>query len=287
MYRLLCSALLVGLAATTAAPLAATADDSASTAAPGTVLITGASRGLGLEFARQYAALGWRVLATCRTPPEATELQALARKHPRLSVEALDVTDPAEIAAVAARHQGEAIDVLINNAAYLGDLDAQVFGQLDFAKFQTALNVNLIGPLRVTEALLDNVARSPHGRIVVLGSAAGSVGLYGPGAPLYAYRSSKAALHYATHELAADLAPRGILVGLLNPGIVDTKGVLDRKPGEPVPEVYKPLMAMIERGELQLISPPESVRAMIGLIDGLTPERAGRFYNYDGTELPW
>lgn len=179
------------------------------------------------------------------------------------------------------------IDVLINNAAYLGDAEPQQFGQLDYELFNDIVNVNLIGPLRVTEALLDNVAASRQRKIIFLGSAAGSNGMLGPGLRLYAYRSSKAGLHFAAHELAMDLAPRDITVGLLNPGIVDTKGVLDLKPGDPVPKVFQPLMPLIESGELQLIRPAESVTGMAKLIDDLDAESAGRFWNVDGQELPW
>ena len=120
-----------------------------------------------------------------------------------------------------------------------------------------------------------------------MGSAAGSNGLLGPVANLYAYRSSKAAVHLAMHNLALDLAPRGITVGLLNPGLVDTRGILDLKPGDPVPEVFKPLLPLIESGELQLIRPAVSVAAMIRLIEELSPAQAGQFINYDGATLPW
>jgi NAD(P)-dependent dehydrogenase (short-subunit alcohol dehydrogenase family) len=278
---------VLSLALCTLAGPAAVADGDTAEHSAGTVVITGASRGIGLEFARQYAQLGWRVIATCRTPAEADELQALAADFPALSVDELDITELADVAALAARYRDQPVDILINNAAYLGDMAAQRFGSLDYAKFQIALNVNLLGMLRVSEALLDNVLSSEHGKIIVLGSAAGSNGLLGPGEPLYAYRASKAALHFTTHELALELAPKGVIVGLINPGLVDTKGVLDLQPGEPVPEVFQPLMPLIESGELPLIRAEESVRAMIGLIDELQPERAGRFWNYDGQELPW
>ena len=132
-----------------------------------------------------------------------------------------------------------------------------------------------------------NVASSDQRKIIFLGSAAGSNGMLGPGLRLYAYRSSKAGLHFAVHELAMDLGPRGITVGLLNPGIVDTKGVLDLKPGDPVPKVFQPLMPLIESGELKLIRPAESVARMATLIDELDQASAGRFWNVDGQELPW
>jgi NAD(P)-dependent dehydrogenase (short-subunit alcohol dehydrogenase family) len=252
-----------------------------------TVLITGSNRGIGLEFARQYTALGWRVIATCRNPDRSAELNALAAQHPNLSVEALDLADHTQVDSLAAKYRDQPVDVLLNNAAYLGATEPQLLGQLDYALFREILAVNVIGTLKVSEAFLDHVLASRQKKIVILGSAAGSNGLLGPVPNLYAYRSSKAALHLAAHTLALDLAPRGVRVGLINPGVVDTKGVLDLEPGDPVPDVFKPLMPLIKSGEIPLIRPAESVAGMIALIDTLTPEQAGRFLNYDGTELPW
>ncbi|MDJ0928631.1 MAG: SDR family oxidoreductase [Gammaproteobacteria bacterium] len=269
-----------------ALPGLATATDEARPMT-GTVLITGSNRGIGFAFARYYTEQGWQVIATCRTPARAADLQALSTEHDNLAIEQLDITNPEQVAALVARLNGRPIDLLINNAAYLGDPAPQEFGQLDYDFFNRSVQVNLIGPLRVTEALLDNVAASKLRKIIFLGSAAGSHGLLGPGQRLYAYRASKAGLHFAVHELSMDLAPKGITVGLLNPGIVDTMGVLDLKPGDPVPDVFKPLMPLIQSGQLKLIRPSESVAGMAQLIDGLTPERAGRFFNVDGQELPW
>jgi NAD(P)-dependent dehydrogenase (short-subunit alcohol dehydrogenase family) len=279
--------LLWSLVACCQLPGAFAAAGGAETAAPATVLITGSNRGIGLAFARYYAGLGWRVIATCRAPDHATTLQSLAAEHDNLSIAPLDITNAEQVTALAERIAGDPIDLLINNAAALGDPEPQEFGQLDYRSFEKIIAVNLIGPLRVSEALLDNVASSRQRKIIFLGSAAGSNGLLGRGLPLYAYRSSKAALHLAVHQLAIDLAPVGITVGLLNPGIVDTKGVLDLKPGDPVPEVFKPLLPLIESGELELIRPAESVAAMAALIETLGPDRAGRFWNVDGQELPW
>jgi NAD(P)-dependent dehydrogenase (short-subunit alcohol dehydrogenase family) len=281
--RLLFALLLAGClpaGALAAAPAAAAAT-------PPTVLITGSNRGIGLAFASYYAEQGWRVIATCRSPERAKALATLAAAHDRLEIVELDITDAGELEALDRRLDGRPVDLLINNAAMLGETEPQEFGRLDYALFEQMLRVNLVGPLRVTEAFVDNVAASQRRQIVFLGSAAGSNGLLGPGLELYAYRSSKAGLHFAAHQLARTLAPRGITVGLLNPGIVDTKGVLDLKPGDPVPAVFQPLLPLIESGELQLIRPAESVAAMAELIDGLGPDTAGRFWNVDGQELPW
>jgi NAD(P)-dependent dehydrogenase (short-subunit alcohol dehydrogenase family) len=254
---------------------------------PGTVLITGSNRGIGLAFAGEYADRGWRVIATCRTPDRATELNELAAANPLFSVEELDVTSADEIAALAERYKDQPIDLLINNAAALGDIDAQRFGGLDYELFSTIVNVNLLGPLRVSEAFLDNVLAGSQKKIIILGSAAGTHALLAPGEQLLAYRSSKAGLHLAAHRMAQDLAPRDIIVTIINPGIVDTKGVLDLKPGDPVPDVFKPLIPLIESGELDLMRPAQSAAAMAIWIDRLGPEDSGRFINFDGSEMAW
>lgn len=260
---------------------------SAGAADPPTVLITGSNRGIGLEFARQYAAAGWTVIATTRQPDTAADLKALAASRSNVVIERLDITSDAEVAALAAKYRGRPIDLLINNAALLEQLDRQLLGKLDYGLFERSFAINASGPMRVTEALLENVAASSQKKIVALGSAAGSNGLLNPPANLYPYRASKAALNLLMHNLALDVARRGILVGLINPGLVDTRGVLKLKPGEAPPEEFATLMPLIRSGKMKLITPEESVTAMVKLIDGLTPAQSGTFLNYDGQTLPW
>jgi NAD(P)-dependent dehydrogenase (short-subunit alcohol dehydrogenase family) len=254
---------------------------------PPTVLITGSNRGIGLEFTRQYAALDWRVIATCREPDKAAELTKLLRRYPNITIEQLDLTDHDAIDGLAEKYRDMPIDVLLNNAALLGDTQGQLFGELDYEQYEDILAVNVIGTLKVSEAFLGNVIASRQKKIIALGSAAGSNGLLGPVANLYAYRSSKAALHLAMHNLALDLAERNVIVGLINPGLVDTRGVLDLQPGDAVPEVFKPLLPLIESGQLELMRPVESVAAMVGLIGTLSVDQSGQFLNFDGTVLPW
>jgi NAD(P)-dependent dehydrogenase (short-subunit alcohol dehydrogenase family) len=252
-----------------------------------TVLVTGASRGIGLEFARQYSALGWNVIATCRDPAGARDLNALARERPAVRVERMDVSDAASVAAAAARHRGEPIDLLVNNAALLGPRGKQAFGQLDYRLFDESFATNASGPMRVAEAFIDNVAQGQGRKILTLSSAAGSIGMLNPPANLYAYRASKAALNLLMKNLAIELKPRGILVALVNPGLVDTRGLLALKAGDKVPDEFAPLMPLIRNGTVKLITPAESVKAMIALVEQLTPDKAGVFLNYDGTVLPW
>ena len=253
-----------------------------------TVLITGSSRGIGLEFARQYADMGWRVIATCRDPAGARELQQLAAKHGNLTVEAMDITSAAGIAAAAAKYRDQPIDVLVNNAAHLGPRSTQQFGQLDWDLFGESFQTNAVGPMRVIQAFAANVATSRQKRIVTLSSAAGSIAALSTSpVQFYQYRASKAALNMLMHGIALDLAGRGIVVGIVNPGLVDTRGIMALKPGDSVPDAFVPLMPLVKSGALKLISPAESVGAMIRLIAGLTPAQSGRFLNYDGQPLPW
>ncbi len=139
-----------------------------------TVLITGSNRGIGLEFARQYAVKGWNVIATTRNPDSADELNAIADAHSNLIVETLDVTDLSGIAALAEKYEGTGIDVLINNAGILGNVETQELGQFDYANFQQIMAVNTFGPLAVSQAFLDHVSASDQKKIVTLASGQGS-----------------------------------------------------------------------------------------------------------------
>lgn len=231
-----------------------------------TVLITGANRGLGLEFARQYAARGWRVIATARKPAEATALAELAAAHPGVSIERLDVTDGAEIEALAVKLRGQPIDVLLHNAGITGARAGHGLGSFDYELYRLVLETNAIGPMRLTEVLLGNVARSRQKKIVTISSSEGSITRVD--APRgYWYRSSKAAVNMLMRNLAFEVQKQGIAVALVNPGPVDTdmmKGV--RMPLQPV---------------------PHAAATVIRIIDAVTLERTGRFWDYEGGELPW
>jgi NAD(P)-dependent dehydrogenase (short-subunit alcohol dehydrogenase family) len=227
-----------------------------------TVLITGANRGLGLEFARQYAADGWRVIATCREPARAPELARLAAGHPKLAVHALDVTSNASVRALA-QTLGEApIDVLINNAGVAGP-SGQGLGRIDYAGWLQALEINTLGPTRVCEAFVEQVARSDRKLIVSITSGMGSIGDSSGGA--YVYRSSKAALNMVMHNVALDLRPRGVICVVINPGWVKTDMGTERAP----------------------LTPAESITAMRKIFDGLTLEDTGKFLNWRGGTYEW
>lgn len=226
-------------------------------------------------------------MATARRPKEAEALQVLAAQYPNIILEPLDITSNGEVAALASKYRGRPIDLLINNAALLENMPGQLLGQLDYDLFARSFAVNAIGPMRVTEALLENVAASRDKKIVTLCSAAGAHGLLNTPANLYPYRASKAALNLLMHNLALDVAKRGIVVGLINPGLVDTRGVLALKPEETPPPDFVTLMPLIRAGKIKLITPEESVAAMLRLIAGLTPSQSGVFLNYEGQTLPW
>jgi NAD(P)-dependent dehydrogenase (short-subunit alcohol dehydrogenase family) len=253
----------------------------------GTVLITGSNRGIGLEFVRQYSAANWKVIATCRNPAGANDLNALAAESPQISVEQLDVTDPVSISVLAEKYAGQPLQLLINNAALLGPRNDQAFEQQDYDLAVRQYEVNALGPLRVTQAFIDNVRAGGPGKVIVLGSAAGSNGYLRPPADFYSYRASKAANHFLTHNLSLELADEKIIVSLINPGLVDTRGLSKIGPDDPVPEDYVQIVKLIRAGVIQLTPPEESVAAMVLLIDGLTMEQSGKFLNFDGKEMPW
>lgn len=233
-----------------------------------TVLITGSSRGIGLELTRQYAERGWNVIATARDPGKAQALEDIAKNHANVTLEALDVTNHAQIDALAAKYRGKPIDVLLNNAGISGADEMGSFGHLDYAVYDKVHAVNVIGPLKMAEAFLPNVAASQQKKIMNITSTEGSLALVRNRGGSYFYRSSKAALNMVMRSLAVDLKPKGITVGLVSPGFVKddfTKG-LDL-----------PIM----------ITPQQSAAAVIKVIDSYDLAKTGTFIRHTGVEAPW
>ncbi len=223
-----------------------------------TTLIIGASRGIGLELARQYTADGWRVHATCR---DAAQPGALG-DVPRISLHSLDVREADDIATLRRDLSGAPIDAMIHNAGIYGPRGA-AFGNLDADAWQEVLHVNTVAPLKLAEALIDNVLASDRKVMAFLSSRMGSIA--GASGGEYIYRSSKAALNAGVRNLALDLGRRGLIAVVFHPGWVQTD----------------------MGGTGATLRPEESVAGLRRVIDGLGADDSGRFWNYDGTEIPW
>jgi NAD(P)-dependent dehydrogenase (short-subunit alcohol dehydrogenase family) len=229
-----------------------------------TAFITGASRGIGLEFVRQYAEAGWNVLACCRRPGEAHQLSEIAaRWQGRVRVCRLDVADQGQLHSLSSELEGEAIDLLINNAGIYGPRH-DGFGSVDTGAWTEVMRVNTLAPLKVAEAFIEQVARSSRRLIVTISSLMGSISDNGSGG-YYIYRASKAAVNMVNKSMAIDLRGRGITCVVLNPGWVKTDM------GGPGAD----------------LAPRESVAGMRAVIESLKAEHSGRFFHHDGEELPW
>jgi len=237
------------------------------------ILITGASRGLGLELTRQYLESGWQIHAAVRDPARATELQALREQSAaRLAVHALDVEDHVSIERLAADLAGTALDVLLNSAGTMGSgsfakqgLNFGRFGASDYADWERVFRINVMGPMKMAEAFVEHVAASEQKKIVTLTSILGSIEKNRVGG-LYAYRASKAAVNAIMRSMSIDLArSHGIRATALHPGWVKTDM------GGPNAD----------------IDAAASARGMRDLIAKLDETMVGRYWMYDGTELPW
>jgi NAD(P)-dependent dehydrogenase (short-subunit alcohol dehydrogenase family) len=221
-----------------------------------TVLITGCDTGLGVEFARQYAADGHRVIAACLDPSSAKETAGI---RGNIELVKLDLTDHAAIETLSRRFSADAVDILLNNAGIGRPHPA--FGHTDYANWRRILETNLIGPMKMAESFVEQVARSDQKMMAFVSSRMGSIALNNSGAS-YAYRSSKAGLNMIVKTLAIDLAARGICVLALHPGWAATE------PGGRVPVA-------------------ESVTGMRGVLQRAGPHHTGSFVTYHDQPLPW
>ena len=248
-----------------------------------TVLITGANSGIGLEFAKQYAARGWAVIATHRRRATPDTLVELSRQYPSVRVETLDVTSLEQARALAARLADSPIDVLINNAGVYndrsdcqaddgcaGNWSTQSFGNLDFGLMDTIMAVNIKGPLIVSQALYENVEASRLKKIVAISSSNGTLtGEPHPRPGAIFYRMSKAALNREMQIVAASARPDGVTVVMLNPGPTLTEH-----------QEYL-------RGNEIMLETEFTVEKMIDTIDRVDIEDTGSFLRYDGQTEPW
>lgn len=223
------------------------------------LLITGANRGIGLEFVKQYATDGWDIVACCRDPKDAKDLLAVKGK---VTVEVLDVTDYAAVDALAQKYNGRTIDLLINNAGIYGTRNPAVsIGDPDL--YLKVLQVNSVAPMKVTLAFLPALKRAKQPKIATISSRMGSIGSGSGGS--YVYRASKAAINAAMHNLAIDLKGDGITCIVMHPGWVKTD----------------------MGGAGADITAETSVSGLRQTIARAQPEDTGKFFNYDGSEIPW
>lgn len=224
-----------------------------------TALITGANRGLGLQFVRQLAADGWRVHACCRMPEKARTLKAVEGEVERHK---LDVTNGLQIASLGRELAEEPLDLLVNNAGIFGPRGG--FGKIAYEDWLQVFNVNTLAPMRVAETFAPHLAKAERPRLVSISSRLGSIA-ENDTSGAHIYRSSKAALNMVTKCLSIDLKPRGIIVAALHPGWASTDMGGSRAPS----------------------TPAEAVSALIAVIEGLDMTHTGGFYAPGGSPIPW
>ncbi|HDU8572093.1 SDR family oxidoreductase [Vibrio parahaemolyticus] len=227
-----------------------------------TVLITGSNRGLGLEFVRQYLDKGWKVLAACRDPQQASELIELSNAG-HVELLKLDVTSEKDINALDKTLDGRAIDHLILNAGVLGD-DCAKLGEMTQSKWLEVLNINTVAPALLIQALRENVAASEHKTIVGISTRVASIGDNGSG-NMYSYRTSKAALNQILVSAAKNLAEQGVKTVAVHPGWVQTD----------------------MGGKDATFTPQESVAGIINVAESMTLETSGSFRVFDGSSIEW
>ena len=227
-----------------------------------TVLITGANRGIGFEFAKQYADKGYRVIATCRDPASADDLNAFAKAHSNVIVERLDLIDLEGIDALADKYSGQPIDVLVNNAALMrGPDEGQTFGTIDYEWFDQWFHTNTRGPLKVSEAFWPNLVASDNGIVASLTTGQGRHGI--PVLGFAYYKSSKAAIDNLFLDVARKGKKDGIRVITISPGRVNTSN---------------------EPPSSRMVPIKDSISGMIKVFEQFTLEQNGRSFRHDGSD---
>lgn len=226
-----------------------------------TLFITGANRGIGLEYVKQYAEEGWRVLASCRNPADASALQALANKHANIELHAIDIANFDQIEALGRKLIDQPIQLLINNA---GIYPESSFRTIDYAKWMEAFKVNAMSTLKLAEVFIPHLVKAGNAKLVAMTSKMGSIDDNTSGGE-YIYRSSKTALNMVMKSISIDLNKYGVSVAVLHPGWVRTD----------------------MGGPNGLIDAETSVQGLRKVIGMLSLDNSGKFYAYDGKEIAW
>ena len=234
------------------------------------IFVTGANRGLGLEFTRQYAERGCKVIATARKPDQADALNALAADNKDIVVEQLDVTDHARIVELGEKYKETPIDLLLNNAGIGGGIENQFFGKMNYDTFNQVMAVNVAGPMKMSEVFYKQVGNSDLKKIVTVSSSQGSIaGVKSP--LLYWYRASKSAVNMCMVNASFQLRKKKIIVGLVTPGATAT---------DFIPEKFRKAIKGIQ-------TPEEATEDMIRNIDRFSVANTGTFFDYTGDVVPW
>jgi short-subunit dehydrogenase len=227
------------------------------------ILITGTNRGIGLEFVKHYIKNNEKVIATCRNRNSAKDLLELENTTNNLSLVELDVSNPNSINNFTSKIAGLPIDTFISNAGVSGPKNIE-FGNFDAKEWLDVFNINTIAPLIITQKILKNLRLGKDKKLVFISSKVGSIEDNTSGG-MYIYRTSKTALNQVIKSLSIDLKGENFIVVALHPGWVQTD----------------------MGGPNALIDTKTSVKGMTEAIDNLTSKNSGKFYNYDGSAIPW
>ena len=234
-----------------------------------TVLITGSNRNIGLEFVKQFSKAGWRVIATTRSIDSADELIEFSKQNQNVIVEQLDITNDQHLKNLKKKYEDDAIDILLNNAAYTPRYFSSFrgIGGVDIEATRKSFEINSIGTMKVIQTLIDNVEQSENGKIVNLSTKAASFDERPKIPMMYSYAMSKAALNSMIKTLSFETIESEIIVVALSPGIVNTT---------------------LGMGFMGAIDIDESVSKMMVVIDNLTMDNNGLFLDYeDGRIIGW
>ena len=227
------------------------------------ILITGTNRGIGLEFVKHYLKNNEKVIATCRNRNSAKDLLELENTTSNLSLLELDVSKPNSIDEFTSKIANQPIDTFINNAGVFGPRNIE-FGNFNAKEWLDVFNINTIAPLLITQKILKNLRLGKNKKLVFISSKVGSIE-DNTGGGMYIYRTSKTALNQVIKSLSIDLKEENFIAVALHPGWVQTD----------------------MGGPNALIDTKTSVKGMAEVIDNLAPKNSGRFYNYDGSPIPW